>query len=86
MLPTHGKTRDNGSDTLNALAALMDRKLAEVIAVSKRMGTRDYQLIASELFGDGDAERLRRSGKQYAYANFVRSVLDPVKTLPATQL
>jgi len=86
MLPTHGRVRDNGSATLNALADLMDRKSAEVIAVSERLGTRDYRLIARELFGDGDAERVRRSGMQYSYANFVRSVLDPVRTLPATEV
>lgn len=86
MLPTHGRTRDNGSATLHALADLMDQKSAEVNAVSGRLGTRDYRLIASELFGDGDAERVRRSGMQYSYANFVRSVLDPVRTLPATEV
>lgn len=86
LLPTHGKTRDNGSDTLNALAALMDQKSAEVLAASERLGTRNYQLIASDVFGDGDAGSIQVTEHEFTYANFVRSVLDPVRSLPAVRL
>lgn len=86
MLPTHGKTRDNGSETLNALAALMDQKSAEVIAASERLGTRDFTAIAQAVFGDSDRQSRGNTEKEFTYENFVRSVLDPVRTLPATKL
>lgn len=86
LLPTHGKTRDNGSDTLNALAALMDQKSAEVLAASERLGTRDYQAIALDVFGDGDAGSIQGTEREFTYANFVRSVLDPIRALPATRV
>lgn len=86
MLPTHGKTRDNGSDALNTLAALMDQKSAEVVATSERLGTRDYHAIASDVFGNNDAMSTQATEAEFTYANFVRSVLDPVKTLPTQVL
>ncbi len=86
VLPTHGKTRPNGSETLLALATLMDQKSADVAAAAERLGTRDYGRIAREVFGDGDAVLARLSEKEYAFENFVRSVIDPVRDLPATRL
>lgn len=81
MLPTHGKVRDNGSEVLNALANLMDAKSAEVHRVSEALGTRDFRVIAERIFGSSDA-RATTEG-EFSYANFVRSVLDPVRSLPA---
>lgn len=86
LLPTHGKTRGNGSETLHALAALMDQKSAAVLTSSERLGTRDYRAIARDVFGDGDASSAQTTGGEFTYANFVRSVLDPVRTLPARPL
>lgn len=86
LLPTHGKTRDNGSETLNTLAALMDQKSAEVHAASERLGTRDYQAIALDVFGNGDAASKQVTEREFTYENFVRSVLDPVRALPAFTL
>jgi glyoxylase-like metal-dependent hydrolase (beta-lactamase superfamily II) len=86
MLPTHGKTRANGRETLLSLAALMEHKAAEVEAAAQRLGTRSYRRIALELFGDGDAPLVERSGNEYAFENFVRSVFDPVRALPASRL
>jgi glyoxylase-like metal-dependent hydrolase (beta-lactamase superfamily II) len=86
MLPTHGKTRANGGETLLALAALMDRKSAEVAAAAERLGTRDYALLAREVFGEVDAIKPRYTENEYSFENFVRSVLDPVRSLPATRL
>jgi len=36
------------------------------------------------VFGDDDAAQARSSGNEFAYGNFVRSVLDPVRSLPTT--
>jgi glyoxylase-like metal-dependent hydrolase (beta-lactamase superfamily II) len=86
LLPTHGKARANGRETLSALADLMDQKAGEVAAAAERLGTRNYQRIALAVFGDGDAFLAEHSGNEYSYANFVRSVLDPVRSLPASVL
>jgi glyoxylase-like metal-dependent hydrolase (beta-lactamase superfamily II) len=86
VLPTHGRTRADGRETLLELAALMDAKSAEVAAAAERLGTRDYGRIALDVFGDGDAPLVELSEKEYAFENFVRSVLDPVRSLPAKRL
>lgn len=81
MLPTHGKVRDNGSEMLNRLATLMEDKSSEVLRVSAELDTRDYRVLADRIFGSSDA-RANTEG-EFSYANFVRSVLDPVRSLPA---
>lgn len=81
MLPTHGKVRDNGRETLHKLAALIEDKSNEVLRVSAELGTRDYRVLADRIFGSSDA-RDNTEG-EFSYANFVRSVLDPVRSLPA---
>lgn len=86
LLPTHGKVRSNGRDTLLALAALMDEKTAEVLRAAERLGSRDCQHIALEVFGAADAPGMRVSENEYGFAYFVRSVLDPVRSLPAARL
>jgi hypothetical protein len=64
----------------------MDQKSAEVFASSARLGTRDYSVIALDVFGNGDAGSVQVTENEFTYANFVGSVLDPVRTLPATRL
>jgi glyoxylase-like metal-dependent hydrolase (beta-lactamase superfamily II) len=86
VLPTHGRVRADGSATLLALAALMEEKCSEVIAMADRLGTRDYHRIALALFGDADAPMSQLSENEFAFVNFVRSVLDPVRELPATRV
>lgn len=81
MLPTHGKVRDNGREMLNKLALLMDDKASEVLRVSAELNTRDYLVLADRIFGSSDS-RSATDG-EFSYANFVRSVLDPVRSLPA---
>jgi len=86
LLPTHGRIRVNGRDTLLALADLIDQASAAVAQAAERVGNRDYQRLAHEVFGDDDALRRQVSESEYGYANFVRSVFDPVRSLPATRL
>lgn len=86
LLPTHGKVRSNGRETLLALAALMDEKAAEVLRAAERLCTRDYLRLAIEVFGAVDAPGRRHPDSEYGFAYFVRSVLDPVRSLPASRL
>lgn len=86
MLPTHGKTRDNGSEILRALADLMDDRSERVRRACEQLGTRDYAVIAKHVFGVGDRSSIGVTEREFTYANFVRSVLDPVRSLPATLL
>ena len=53
---------------------------------SRALDTHDYAPIALEVFGDEDALMARESENEFAFENFVRSVLDPVRSLPATRL
>jgi glyoxylase-like metal-dependent hydrolase (beta-lactamase superfamily II) len=86
MLPSHGSIRPDGANTLLGLAALMDEKAAEIERAAARLGTRDCKRIALEVFGDADAPAVHHSGGELGFANFVRGVLDPVRSLPATLL
>lgn len=84
MLPTHGKPRPDGARKLLELADWAERQAEAVHAARERVGSDDYQAIGREAFGDGDAVYRAHSEGQYSFANFVRSVLDPVLELPAT--
>jgi glyoxylase-like metal-dependent hydrolase (beta-lactamase superfamily II) len=86
LLPTHGRTRANGRETLLELAAFMEQNIAQVLKAAERLATRDYKRIALEVFGEWDAPMVELSQNEYGFENFVRSVLDPVRSLPATRL
>ena len=83
MLPTHGDARDDGERALEALADAVEQEAARVWQASERLGTREPAEVAREVFGP-ERSLAALSGGEFSYAAFVRSILDPVRTLPAT--
>jgi glyoxylase-like metal-dependent hydrolase (beta-lactamase superfamily II) len=86
VLPTHGRVRENGAEVLLGLARVLDAGTARVIQHSAQHESRDPFAIARALFGEDDAVVSQLSEHEFCHANFVRSVLDPVRSLPATRL
>lgn len=85
LLPTHGSARADGARALATLAERVERASEQVLAAVERLKTRDYQLLARALYPD-DSAHARFSEHEFTHANFVRSVLDPVRSLPARKL
>jgi hypothetical protein len=81
MLPTHGEVREDGARALAEVADLVERAAALVEEAARRLGTRDPAAVAGEVFGP-EGDFARRSGGEFSYAAFARSVLDPVRSLP----
>lgn len=81
VLPTHGRVRKAGAELLGKLADAVARYADRDVATNE---SRSYHELARALFGDGDAAMAARSESQFAYANFVRAVLEAVRTLPAS--
>jgi hypothetical protein len=82
MLPTHGEVREDGERALADVAEVLERAAALVAETAGRLGTREPAAVAREVFGP-ETGFAYRSGGEFSYAAFVRSVLDPVRTLPA---
>ncbi len=82
MLPTHGQVREDGVRALEEVADLVERAAALVAEASQRLGTSDPAEVAREVFGS-EGDFAHRSGGEFSYAAFARSVLDPVRALPA---
>lgn len=82
MLPAHGRVRDDGDRALSDVADWLERTAEEVHAVAARLGTRDPVSVAVEAFGAEPPFSLLTGG-EFSLAAFARSVLDPVRTLPA---
>lgn len=83
MLPTHGDVREDGERVLGQMADLVEREAVRVRQVSVRLGTTDPAQVAREAFGP-ERSLATISGGEFSFAAFARSVLDPVRTLPAT--
>lgn len=86
VLPTHGKAREAGAPLLETLADDVARHADSVRAHAHTAANepQSYRELARALFGDGDAATAARSEGEISHANFVRSVLDPVRALPAS--
>ena len=84
MLPSHGKVRADGAATLRATADAIDRQSDAVRAKAEELGTTEPWTVAEALFGPDPVGRL--TGGEISSAAFVRSVLDPVRALPASAL
>jgi glyoxylase-like metal-dependent hydrolase (beta-lactamase superfamily II) len=82
MLPTHGAVRPDGEVALAAVADLVDREADRVRAAADRLGTVEPAAIAIALYGP-EGSFAQRSGGEFSLAGFVRSVLAPVRSLPA---
>lgn len=83
ILPTHGKVREDGAGRLLALASYTEERAARVEACARELGTRDYWRIADACLGT-DPGMAAFSRGEFSRACFVRAVLDPVRSLPAT--
>jgi len=83
MLPTHGEVREDGERALTEVAELVERAATLVAEASRRLGTRDPGAVAQEVFGP-EGDFAHRSGGEFSFAAFARSVLEPVRALPAT--
>ncbi len=82
MLPTHGRVREDGAAALGALADWVERQSQAIAAASERLGMRAPAAVARALYG-AESDAASRSGGQVSRAAFVRSVLEPVRALPA---
>ncbi len=83
MLPTHGQVREDGERALAELADAVERQTERVWRASERLGTTDPAAVARAVFGP-ERGFAAFSGGEFSHAALVRSVLDPVRALPAT--
>ncbi len=82
VLPTHGDAREDGERALGEVADRVERDAERVRRASERLGTTDPVRVAREVFGP-ERSLAALSGGEFSFAAFARSVLDPVRTLPA---
>jgi glyoxylase-like metal-dependent hydrolase (beta-lactamase superfamily II) len=84
VLPTHGRTKDDGRGILAGAADWLDREADEVRSDAARRALHEPRALAALRYaalGEDAADRF--SGGEISRAAFVRSVLTPVRTLPA---
>lgn len=85
VLPTHGRVKPGGARVLSHMSDWLDREADDVRAAARRLGATDPRQVAAARYADlGDDLHDRVSGGEISRAGFVRSVLDPVRRLPAT--
>jgi glyoxylase-like metal-dependent hydrolase (beta-lactamase superfamily II) len=82
-LPTHGAVLEDGGAAFQAVAELVEREAERVRAAAERLGTVGPAEVARALYGP-EGSFAERSGGEFSYAAFVRSVLAPVRELPAS--
>ncbi|MDD9969740.1 MAG: MBL fold metallo-hydrolase [Myxococcales bacterium] len=91
MLPTHGRVRADGRQALGRLACKVAPLCEEIerVAAAEGLGTAptgpDYWRIADLVLGPSEDEAVASEG-EWSHACFVRSVLQPVRQLPATTI
>ena len=89
VLPTHGHSIINADSpetvaTFNRMAEWLDREADRVREAAERLGTRDPRVVAAAVYGElGPDLADRFSGGEISRAGFVRSILAPVRGLPA---
>ena len=83
LLPTHGKVRDDGARVLAEVAEAVERASERVLDVAARLGTTDPAVVGVEALGPEDPHAVVSRG-ELSHAAFARSVLDPVRSLPAS--
>ena len=82
LLTTHTRVRADGATVLGGLADWTARESDAIHALCASLGTRDYRAIAEARYGRGDALETLSKG-EFSRVCMVRSVLEPVKQLPA---
>jgi glyoxylase-like metal-dependent hydrolase (beta-lactamase superfamily II) len=84
VLPTHGRVKEDGVTLLRDAADWLDRE-AERVETAAASGPSSHRALAKALYdhlGPDIADAY--SGGEISRAAFVRSVLEPVRSLPAT--
>lgn len=84
VLPTHGRVKPDGARVLGDMADWLDRESASVREAAARLGSDDPRQVAAALYAaqGPDIPDLVSRG-ELSRAGFVRSVLAPVRSLPA---
>lgn len=83
VLPTHGPVRLDGAAVMTELADWVEREADAVRETAARLGARDLRRIARERYGPTDDMDVWTGG-EFSRVAFVRSVLEPVRELPAS--
>jgi glyoxylase-like metal-dependent hydrolase (beta-lactamase superfamily II) len=84
VLPTHGRTKDDGRTLLTNAADWLDREADAVRADAARHGVHDPRALAALRYADlGPDAADAFSGGEISRTAFVRSVLTPIRSLPA---
>lgn len=84
VLPTHGRVKEDGVTLLREAADWLDRE-AERVVRAAASGPTSHRALAGTLYGHlGPDVADAYSGGEISRAAFVRSVLAPVRTLPAS--
>lgn len=83
VLPTHGRVKEGG-EVLLRMSDWLEREAERVCSAAARLGTRDPRLVAASVYADQGPDVPDAVTKgEISRAGFVRSVLAPVRTLPA---
>jgi glyoxylase-like metal-dependent hydrolase (beta-lactamase superfamily II) len=85
MLPTHGEVRPDGEWALREVADAVEREADRVREASERLGSAEPAVVAREVFGPERSMAAISKG-EFSFAAFARSVLDPVRVLPAARV
>lgn len=85
LLPTHGKVRPDGPAALRESADLIDREADRVREAGVELGTQALDPVTLAVYGPDDPIG-RASDGEISRKAFVRSVLEPVRSLPATRI
>lgn len=85
VLPTHGRVKPDGARVLSDMADWIDREAERVHRTAAQLRTTDARTIAAAVYGElGPDIADRGSGGEISRAGFVRSILAPVRSLPAS--
>ena len=85
MLPTHGKTRADGKKILLDAADRIEKEADALRKRSLESNSQDLEVLRRAHFPGDDTTGFQTQGEISELA-FVRSVFDPVRTLPAPSL
>lgn len=85
MLPTHGKARPDGREVLLHAAVQLEQAATQVREISTQFPGDNLLAIRKRIFPGVDPMGQKTNGEVSQLA-FVRSVLEPVETLPASSL
>lgn len=82
LLPTHGRIKADGAHAmLDDAADFLARSYDEIHRAADALGTRHARTIAAHLYGEDPVHHA--SGGEMGKSVFVRSALEPIRTLPA---